>query len=124
MLRLDGRVQDSYDVSGRESFKTGTFIDGSIYGGGGDLQDFASYVPSVVQGRAEGKRSFSLSEDFFTQAERELFKTAVTASHMMVRYDGKWYPCILKTTNYTHEQPSSRLAPIRLEVEIAQPLSC
>lgn len=124
MLRFDGRVQDSYDVSGRESFKTGTFIDGSNYGGAGDLQGIVSYLPSAAQGRADGKRSFSLSEDFFTQAERELFKTAVTASHMMVRYDGKWYPCILKTTNYTHEQASSRLAPIRLEVEIAQPLSC
>lgn len=124
MLRFDGRVQDSYDVSGRESFKTGGLVDDGVYGGDGNLNGVVSYLPSVVQGRAEGKRSFSLSEDFFTQAERELFKTAVTATHMMVRYDGKWYPCILKTTNYTHEQPSSRLAPIRLEVEIAQPLSC
>lgn len=123
MLRFDGRVQDSYDVSGRESFMVNQFFDGlgsgQAYVGGAN-----QFFPELYQQQSFGKRSFSLSEDFFTQAERELFKTAVTATDMMVRYDGKWYPCILKTTNYTHEQASSRLAPIRLEVEVSQALLC
>jgi len=119
-LRFDGRVNDVYDVSGRESFAVNNFFN-STYGGS---EQSMRYVPITYQQPSEGKRGFTLSEDFFTQAERELFKTALTATHMMVRYEDTWYPCTLKTTNYTHQQPSSRLQPIRLEVEIAQPLSC
>jgi len=122
MLRFDGRVQDSYDVSGRESFMVNQFFDG--LGSGQNYGGINQFLPEFYQQQSFGKRSFSLSEDFFTQAERELFKTAVTSTHMMVRYDGKWYPCILKTTNYTHEQASSRLAPIRIEVEVSQALLC
>jgi len=122
MLRFDGRVQDSYDVSGRESFMVNQFFDG--LGSGQNYGGINQFLPEFYQQQSFGKRSFSLSEDFFTQAERELFKTAVTSTHMMVRYDGKWYPCILKTTNYTIEQASSRLAPIRLEVEVSQALLC
>ena len=114
ILRFDGRVNDNYDVSGRETFSTVNSYS----------TDYISFLPEKYQQEALGTRSFSLSEDFFTQAERELFKTAVTASIMMVRYEDKWYPCRLKTTNYTHQQASSRLAPIRLEVEVTQSLRC
>jgi len=124
ILRFDGRVNDSYDVSGRDAFSTvNTYADGQ-FSGITNFQDFVSYFPETYQQESLGKRSFSLSEDFFTQAERELFKTAVTSSIMMVRYEGRWYPCRLKTTNYTHVQASSRLAPIRLEVEVTQALRC
>ncbi len=124
ILRFDGRVNDSYDVSGRDAFSTvNTYADGYL-SGIDNFQDFVSYLPETYQQESLGKRSFSLSEDFFTQAERELFKTAVTSSIMMVRYEGRWYPCRLKTTNYTHVQASSRLAPIRLEVEVTQSLRC
>ncbi len=124
MLRFDGRVQDSYDVSGRESFQVkNPFWDG-LSDGGDYFDGDNKFFPEFTQQESLGKRSFSLSEDFFTQAERELFKTAITATHMMVRYDSQWYPCILKTTNYTHEQASSRLAPIRIEVEVSQALLC
>lgn len=120
MLRFDGRVNDTYDVSGRESFQVMSDIDVEI----GTNNSRRLYMPEFYQQEAEGKRSFSLSEDFFTNAERELFKSAVTATHMMVRYEDQWYPCTLKTTNYTHVQASSRLAPIRLEVEVSQALRC
>jgi len=120
ILRFDGRVNDSYDVSGRESFQVMSDVDVEI----GTVNSRRAYMPEFFQQEAEGKRSFSLSEDFFTNAERELFKSAVTASHMMVRYEDQWYPCSLKTTNYTHVQASSRLAPIRLEVEVSQALRC
>ena len=121
ILRFDGRVNDTYDVSGRESYQVvGEYADV----GAGTIDDRKTYVPEFLQQEAEGKRSFSLSEDFFTNAERELFKSAVTATHMMVRYEDQWYPCSLKTTNYTHVQASSRLAPIRLEVEVSQALRC
>ena len=121
ILRFDGRVNDTYDVSGRGSYQVvGEYADV----GAGTIDDRKTYVPEFLQQEAEGKRSFSLSEDFFTNAERELFKSAVTATHMMVRYEDQWYPCSLKTTNYTHVQASSRLAPIRLEVEVSQALRC
>lgn len=124
MLRFDGRVNDNYDVSGRDNFQ----VVNQYYNGRFSGQDYFSqgnrFLAEVSQQEAEGKRSFSLSEDFFTQAERELFKTAITSSIMLVRYEDKWYPCTLKTTNYTHVQASSRLAPIRLEVEVSQALLC
>lgn len=120
ILRFDGRVNDTLDVSGRESFQVMSDIDVEI----GTVNNRRAYMPEFYQQEAEGKRSFSLSEDFFTNAERELFKSAVAASHMMVRYEDQWYPCSLKTTNYTHVQASSRLAPIRLEVEVSQALRC
>lgn len=123
ILRFDGRVKDNYDVSDRDAFTVNAFFDGNI-SGINNFSDFVSFFPETYQQEALGTRSFSLSEDFFTQAERELFKTAITSSIMMVRYEDKWYPCRLKTTNYTHEQASSRLAPIRLEVEVTQALRC
>jgi hypothetical protein len=123
ILRFDGRVKDNYDVSGRDAFTVNTFFDSNL-SGIDNLTDYISFLPETYQQEALGTRSFSLSEDFFTQAERELFKTAITSSIMMVRYADKWYPCRLKTTNYTHEQASSRLAPIRLEVEVTQALRC
>lgn len=124
ILRFDGRVNDNYDVSGRDAFSTvNTYYDGQV-SGIDNFTDYVSFFPETYQQEALGTRSFSLSEDFFTQAERELFKTAITSSIMMVRYGDKWYPCRLKTTNYTHVQASSRLAPIRLEVEVTQALRC
>lgn len=124
ILRFDGRVKDNYDVSGRDAFRTvNQYSDGNL-SGIDNFSDFVSFLPETYQQEALGTRSFSLFEDFFTQAERELFKTAITSSIMMVRYEDKWYPCRLKTTNYTHEQASSRLAPIRLEVEVTQALRC
>ena len=123
VLRFDGRVNDNYDVSSRELFTTSNYYDGSL-SGIDNFGDYVSFLPEKYQQESFGVRSFSLSEDFFTQAERELFKTAITSSIMMVRHENKWYPCRLKTTNYTHVQASSRLAPIRLEVEVTQALRC
>ena len=121
-LRFDGRVKDVYDVSGRDTYyKTNRNLESQIsyatYGA-------QSYLPQYVSMPSVGKRSFVLSEDFFTDAERELFKSAVTAQYMMVRFGGQWYPCRMKTTSYTHEQASSRLLPITCEVEITQDLLC
>lgn len=120
-LRFDGRVKDVYDVSGRDTYKINRELESSgAYSGFG----FQKYAPQYIQMPSVGKRSFVLSEDFFTDAERELFKSAITAQHMMVRFKGQWYPCRMKTTSYTHEQASSRLLPITCEVEISQDLLC
>jgi len=120
-LRFDGRVKDVYDVSGRDTYKINRELESS-----GAYSDFGfrKYAPQYIQMPSVGKRSFVLSEDFFTDAERELFKSAITAQHMMVRFGGQWYPCRMKTTSYTHEQASSRLLPITCEVEISQDLLC
>lgn len=120
-LRFDGRVKDVYDVSGRDTYKINRSLESvSSYNVVGAQKIYPQYVPLP----SIGKRSFVLSEDFFTDAERELFKSAITAQHMMVRFGGQWYPCRMKTTSYTHEQASSRLLPITCEVEISQDLLC
>jgi hypothetical protein len=120
-LRFDGRVKDVYDVSGRDTYKINRSLESqSSYATFG----VQKYLPQYVPLPSIGKRSFVLSEDFFTDAERELFKSAITAQHMMVRFGGQWYPCRMKTTSYTHEQASSRLLPITCEVEILQDLLC
>jgi hypothetical protein len=120
-LRFDGRVKDVYDVSGRDTYKINRILESqAAYAGFGTQK----YLPQYVPLPSIGKRSFVLSEDFFTDAERELFKSAITAQYMMVRFGGQWYPCRMKTTSYTHEQASSRLLPITCEVEILQDLLC
>lgn len=120
-LRFDGRVKDVYDVSGRDTYKINRSLESQASYTGNGIQ---KYTPQYIPMPSIGKRSFVLSEDFFTDAERELFKSAVTAQYMMVRFGGQWYPCRMKTTSYTHEQASSRLLPITCEVEILQDLLC
>jgi len=119
-LRFDGRVKDVYDVSGRDTYKINRSLESQTSYGTGNQ----SYYPQYVYMPSVGKRSFVLSEDFFTDAERELFKSAVTAQYMMVRFGGQWYPCRMKTTSYTHEQASSRLLPVTCEVEVTMDLLC
>lgn len=120
-LRFDGRVKDVYDVSGRDTYKINRSLESQAsYSTFGAQKIYPQYIPMP----SVGKRSFVLSEDFFTDAERELFKSAITAQYMMVRFGGQWYPCRMKTTSYTHEQASSRLLPITCEVEILQDLLC
>ena len=116
VLRFDARVKDVYDVGTRDLYRQ-------------SLNDFFTFpfvqnIPHYVRDYAEGTRSFTLSETFFSDDERELFKTAMTSKHMMVNYEGKWYPCHMKTTNYVHEQTSSKLLPINCEVTVSQPLTC
>jgi hypothetical protein len=120
-LRFDGRVKDVYDVSGRDTYKINRNLETQL---SYSTQGFQSYLPQYISMPSVGKRSFVLSEDFFTDAERELFKSAVTAQYMMVRFGGQWYPCRMKTTSYTHEQASSRLLPITCEVEVTMDLLC
>jgi len=125
ILRFDGRVKDNYDVGGRDTYTTNLDLESRF---SGLALTFASesykYQPERVPLPSTGKRSFSLSEDFFSDAERELFKSAMTATYLMVRYDGKWYPCRMKTTNYAHEQSASKLLPISCEVELLTNLKC
>jgi len=125
ILRFDGRVKDNYDVGGRDTYTTNIDLESRF---SGLSMTFASesykYQPERVPLPSTGKRSFSLSEDFFSDAERELFKSAMTATYLMVRYDGKWYPCRMKTTNYAHEQSASKLLPISCEVELLTNLKC
>ena len=125
ILRFDGRVKDNYDVGGRDTYTTNFDLEGRF---SGLALTFAaeshSYEPERVPRPSTGKRSFFLSEDFFSDAERELFKSAMTATYLMVRYDGKWYPCRMKTTNYAHEQSASKLLPISCEVELLTNLKC
>jgi len=120
-LRFDGRVKDVYDVSGRDTYKINRGLESQASYAGNGIQ---KYTPQYIPMPSIGKRSFVLSEDFFTDAERELFKSAITAQYMSVRFGGQWYPCRMKTTSYTHEQASSRLLPITCEVEILQDLLC
>ena len=125
ILRFDGRVKDNYDVGGRDTYTTNLDLESRF---SGLALTFASesykYQPERVPLPSTGKRSFSLSEDFFSDAERELFKSAMTATYLMVRYEGKWYPCRMKTTNYAHEQSASKLLPISCEVELLTNLKC
>ena len=116
-LRFDGRVKETYDLGGREAYKVNDSTNDSILYAPNNFPDYNS-LPGT------GKKGFILSEDFFTDIEREIYKTALTSEIMMVRYDGTWYPCELKTTNYVHEQASSRLAPITVEVTVKQDLKC
>lgn len=125
ILRFDGRVKDNYDVGGRDTYTTNIELESRFSGLGLTFApESYSYEPERVPLPSTGKRSFSLSEDFFSDAERELFKSAMTATYLMVRYDGKWYPCRMKTTNYAHEQSASKLLPISCEVEILTNLKC
>ena len=125
ILRFDGRVKDNYEVGGRDTYTTNLDLESRF---SGLALTFAaesySYEPERVPRPSTGKRSLSLSEDFFSDAERELFKSAMTATYLMVRYDGKWYPCRMKTTNYAHEQSASKLLPISCEVELLTNLKC
>jgi len=125
ILRFDGRVKDNYDVGGRDTYTTNRDLESRFSGLGLTFApELYSYEPERVPLPSTGKRSFSLSEDFFSDAERELFKSAMTATYLMVRYDGKWYPCRMKTTNYAHEQSASKLLPISCEVELLTNLKC
>ena len=125
ILRFDGRVKDNYEVGGRDTYTTNLDLESRF---SGLALTFAaesySYEPERVPRPSTGKRSLSLSEDFFSDAERELFKSAMTATYLMVRYDSKWYPCRMKTTNYAHEQSASKLLPISCEVELLTNLKC
>ena len=125
ILRFDGRVKDNYDVGGRDTYTTNLDLESRFSGLGFTIApELYSYEPERVPLPSTGKRSFSLSEDFFSDAERELFKSAMTATYLMVRYDGQWYPCRMKTTNYAHEQSASKLLPISCEVELLTNLKC
>ena len=116
VLRFDARVKDVYDVGTRNLYRQ-SFNEALV-------NPINQTQPHYVRDYAEGTRSFTLSETFFSDDERELFKTAMTSKHMMVNYEGKWYPCHMKTTNYVHEQTSSKLLPINCEVTVSQPLTC
>lgn len=125
ILRFDGRVKDNYDVGGRDTYTTNLDLESRFSGLGLTLAaEGYRHEPERVPLPSTGKRSFSLSEDFFSDAERKLFKSAMTATYLMVRYDGRWYPCRMKTTNYAHEQSASKLLPISCEVELLINLKC
>ncbi|QDP52732.1 MAG: hypothetical protein Unbinned5858contig1004_17 [Prokaryotic dsDNA virus sp.] len=119
-LRFDGRVKDTFNTSNRQTFSlTNTFTNEF-----GEILENQQFLPNTVLGLSQGIRGFVLSEDFFTNEERELFKLALVSREVAIRYDGKWYPVRMKTSNYVHEQASARLSPINCEFEIAKPLLC
>lgn len=115
-LRFDGRVVDKFTTGSRESYKISPGI-----------ESFTLSTPSAFQSvlnLSTGKRSFLLSEDFFTDLERDLFKQALTSHSCLLRFQGKYYGGFIKTSSYNHEESSSRLLPIRCEFESSQDLLC
>jgi len=117
-LRFDGRVIDRFDTGSRDTYK---FNDG----------DFAvanTYVfpfyPHAEVPQSKGTQTLVLSEDFFTDNERELFKQAMTSSQCLVSFKGTWLPGFISTSTYNHEESASRLLPIRCEVQILNDLLC
>ena len=115
-LRFDGRVVDKFDTGSRESYKISPGVEA-----------FAPATPNAFQtvlNVSTGTRSFLLSEDFFTDLERDLFKQALTSRSCLLRFQGKYYGGFIKTSSYNHEESASRLLPIRCEFQSAQDLLC
>lgn len=115
-LRFDGRVVDKFETGSRESYKI-------IPGAEAFLNSTPNDFQSVLN-LSTGTRSFLLSEDFFTDLERDLFKQALTSRSCLLRFQGKYYGGFIKTSSYNHEESSSRLLPIRCEFQSAQDLLC
>lgn len=115
-LRFDGRVVDKFETGSRESYKISP-----------GLEAFTQPTPNAFQtvlNVSTGTRSFLLSEDFFTDLERDLFKQALTSRSCLLRFQGKYYGGFIKTSSYNHEESASRLLPIRCEFQSAQDLLC
>lgn len=115
-LRFDGRVVDKFETGSRESYKISPGV-----------ESFAQSTPNnfqTVLNVSTGTRSFLLSEDFFTDLERDLFKQALTSRSCLLRFQGKYYGGFIKTSSYNHEESASRLLPIRCEFQSAQDLLC
>lgn len=117
-LRFDGRVVDRFDTGSRDTYK---FNDGDF--AVANTFDFPFYPRAEVP-QSKGTQTLVLSEDFFTDNERELFKQAMTSSQCLVRFKGAWLPGFISTSTYNHEESASRLLPIRCEVQILNDLLC
>ena len=74
-LRFDGRVKDTFDTSNRQTFSLeATFTDEF-----GEFLAGQQFLPNSALGLSQGIRGFVLSEDFFTNEERELLKLAMVS---------------------------------------------
>lgn len=116
-LRFNGRVVEQLDVGDRMTYEVHEGEES--YGG-----PFYLALPQRIVGKSKGRQSLALSEDFFTDTERELFKQALTSRQCMVRFKGEWTACFVSTSIYNHEESASRLLPIRCEVQFLYDLLC
>lgn len=116
-LRFDGRVVEQFDVGDRSTYEVSE---------GEEAYGFTLYkaLPERILAKSKGTQGLALSEDFFTDTERELFKQALTSRQCMVRFKGEWSPCFVSTSSYNHEESASRLLPIRCEVQFLNDLLC
>ncbi len=116
-LRFNGRVVEKLDVGDRMTYEVAEG-DESYEG------TFYLSLPQRIVAKSKGRQSLALSEDFFTDTERELFKQALTSRQCMVRFKGEWTACFVSTSSYNHEESASRLLPIRCEVQFLYDLLC
>ena len=116
-LRFNGRVVEQLDVGDRLTYEVAL---------GDEANGFTTFqtVPGRMLAKSKGRQGLALSEDFFTDTERELFKQALTSRQCMVRFKGEWSACFVSTSSYNHEESASRLLPIRCEVQFLNDLLC
>lgn len=117
-LRFDGRAPLTISTTGKEYRKNvGTYGE-ATFTIASNIQQYDTY------GKV-GKEAYTLSEQFFTEAQRDLCQYLMRSPVVQMRRGtGDWEPCIVRTNSLQIQPAGSRFYSVSLDVELARDIRC
>jgi hypothetical protein len=117
-LRFDSRAPLTISTTGKEYRKNvGTYGE-ATFTIASNIQQYDTY------GKV-GKESYTLSEQFFTEAQRDLCQYLMRSPVVQMRRGtGDWEPCIVRTNSLQIQPAGSQFYEVSLDVELARDIRC
>ena len=117
-LRFDGRAPLTISTTGKEYRKNvGTYGE-ATFTIASNIQQYDTY------GKV-GKEAYTLTEQFFTEAQRDLCQYLMRSPVVQMRRGtGDWEPCIVRTNSLQIQPAGARFYEVSLDVELARDIRC
>jgi len=117
-LRFDSRAPLTISTTGKEYRKNvGTYGE-ATFTIASNIQQYDTY------GKV-GRESYTLSEQFFTEAQRDLCQYLMRSPVVQMRRGtGDWEPCIVRTNSLQIQPAGARFYSVSLDVELARDIRC
>lgn len=117
-LRFDSRAPLTISTTGKEYRKNvGTYGE-ATFTIASNIQQYDTY------GKV-GKEAYTLSEQFFTETQRDLCQYLMRSPVVQMRRGtGDWEPCIVRTNSLQIQPAGSQFYAVSLNVELARDIRC
>jgi hypothetical protein len=117
-LRFDSRAPLTISTTGKEYRKNvGTYGE-ATFTIASNIQQYDTY------GKV-GKEAYTLTEQFFTEAQRDLCQYLMRSPVVQMRRGtGDWEPCIVRTNSLQIQPAGARFYEVSLDVELARDIRC